>query len=241
LRENNELSNDEVEYLKALTKNTNEKIFEITGALNITEKNQNYFSKIVEHAIEFDEVHVLKLDHERRLKNLQNLTGERHVIEVKFSKWLKKSIEHKSDKCIEYCYSMMKSFDIQTYFTDLTSTRDKKFIQDFVSKYKNKSVNHYNLNNSEGGKFNNIDSLKQLIETNNLEILEYSVEFSTQQALDKALFITKGDQLEIIKLLVSKGARFMVQDTYSSSNRIVLEQLTAMVKFLFDEVSKKSK
>ena len=136
---------------------------------------------------------------------------------------------------------MMNAFDLQHYFTDLIENKDKDFIKDFVAKYKNKHTDHFYTNQNQDGKFDNLESLKKLIESNNTEILEYSIEFSTQKALDEALFLTKGDQLEIIKILVSKGARFMVQDTYSSSNRIVLEPLTAMVKFLFEEVRKKSK
>jgi hypothetical protein len=130
---------------------------------------------------------------------------------------------------------------LQNYFSNLINTKDKSFIKDFISKYKNKSVDSFFRSNIDNGKFNNLESLKQLIETNNYEILEYSIEFSTQEALDEALFITKGNQIEIIKLLVKKGARFMVQDTYSSNNRILLEPLSTMVKYLFDELENKTR
>lgn len=241
LKDDKELTDEEIDYLKTLTRTTNEKIFEITGVLNINQNNPNYFSKVVEYAIQFDEVNILELDHERRLKKSSHLNGEQHAIEVKFSKWLKKSIQCKSSKCIKYCYSMLTTFDLKNYFTDLIETKDKAFIQDFIEKYKSKSANHLNSSDCENGKFNNLESLKQLIEFNNIEILEYAIEFSTQQALDEALFITKDNQIEITKLLVAKGARFMVQDTYSSSNKLVLEPLSSMVKYLFDELSKKSK
>lgn len=235
----NEPSIEEIEYLKVLTANTNSKIFEITGALNVNENNPNCFSILVGYAIMFDQVNILKLDHEQSIRNNINQIGMNSVINNKFSIWLKKSIEHKSVKCIQYCFDMLNEFILEQFFNNLIQTKDKVFIQNFISKYKNKTQKNDSINN-ENGKFNNFDSLKQLIESQNLDILEYAIEFSTQQALDEALFITKGDQLEIIKMLVGKGARFKVNDSYSS-NQIVLEPLTSMVKFLFDEISKKNK
>jgi transcriptional regulator with XRE-family HTH domain len=240
-----ELSNEEIEYLQALTSSTNEKIFEITDAFKISQNNIHHFSKIVEFAIMFDKEHILKYDFEQRLKKFNEQNTLRANIEqisdAKFSKLLKKSIEYKSVRCIDYCYNALKSFNLQNYFSNLINTKDKSFIKDFISKYKNKSVDSFFRSNIDNGKFNNLESLKQLIETNNYEILEYSIEFSTQEALDEALFITKGNQIEIIKLLVKKGARFMVQDTYSSNNRILLEPLSTMVKYLFDELENKTR
>lgn len=238
-----ELSSDEMELLETITSSKNEQIYDLTKAFTINQNNPNYFSKIVEYAIMFDNNHILKFDHDKRIKLFKSQSNHEvaHISEGKFSKWLKKSIEFKSERCIEYCYNSLNTFSLQNYFTNLIETKDKVFIQEFINKYKDKNTDRISYGNTNNGKFNNLESLKQLIESNNTEILEYSIEFSTQQALDEALFITKGDQLEIIKLLVAKGARFMVQDTYSSSNRIVLEPLTTMVKYLFDELKKKTK
>lgn len=234
------LSSEEIDYLKALTSTTNQTILKITGALPENANNPNYFSKLVEYAIMFDEVHILKLDHEQSIKNFVNQVDIKNEVFIKFSKWLKESIEHKSNKCIHYCYDMLSDFDIQKYFTDLVETKDKVFIQNFISKYLNKTQNNISFNNSIN-QFNNFDALEKLIRTQNIDILEYALEFSDQQALDEALYITKGEQLEVIKMLIGKGARFMVKDNYSSSNKIVLETLSSMVKYLFDEINKKTK
>lgn len=239
-----ELSLEEVEYLRTLTSTKNEKIFEIIDVFRVNQNHPGYFSQIVEYAIKFDKEHILQYDHELRIKKFVEQNTLRadiqHISEVKFSKLLKKSIEYKSTRCIEYCYNELKTFNLQYYFTSLIETKDKAFIQAFIEKYKNKNGSPFGSGINENGKFNNIESLKQLIETNNYEILEFSIEFSTQEALDEALFITKGNQIEITKLLVKKGARFMVQDTYSSSNKLVLEPLTSMVKYLFDKLENKS-
>lgn len=244
---NNEkpLTNEEVEYLKVLTDSKNEKILEMTDAFRINQNHPAYFSKIVYYAIMYDKDHIIRYDNDQRLKRFKEQNTQhaniQHIIETKFSKLLKIAIMHKSNKCIEYCYDSLSSFNLQNYFKELITTKDKIFIQNFIGKYKNKNTDRFHHENNKNGKFNNIESLKQLIETNNYEILEYSIEFSTQQALDEALFITKGAQIEITKLLVKKGARFMVQDTYSSNNKILLEPLSSMVKYLFEEIDKKSK
>lgn len=240
-----ELSIEEIEYLRVLTNSTNEKIFEITDSFRINQNHPSYFSKIVEYALMFDKEYILQYDHEQRIKKFNEQSALRgdiqHISEIKLSKLLKKSIEYKSTRCIEYCYNALKVFNLQNYFTNLIETKDKAFIQTFISKYKNKNTDSLHHSNIDNGKFNNLESLKQLIEANNYEILEYSIEFSTQEALDEALFVTKGDQIEITKLLVRKGARFMIQDSYSGNNRILLEPLSSLVKYLFNELENKSK
>lgn len=233
-------TSEEQEYFKVLAQSNNEKIFEITGCIRIHENNVNYFSPFLYIAIAYDQAHILKYDHEQRFKN-QDTSGNKltHIVDSKFSKLLKTSIELKSMRCIDYCYNMLSQFNLQNYFNDLISTKDKDFIQNFIEKYKNKNNDRFYHNTNDNGKFNNVESLKQLIEINNVEILEYSIEFSTQEALDEALYVTKGNQIEIVKLLVSKGARFMYYDSYDSKTRHIQEPLTAMIKYLFDELNKK--
>jgi transcriptional regulator with XRE-family HTH domain len=232
-------SDDELEYIKVLSKSKNEKIYEITGCLNINQSNANYFSSFLYFAILNDQPHILKYDHETRL-NKQNMSvhNSNHIIESKFSKLLKTSIENKSLNCIDYCYGMISQFNLENYFDNLIETKDKDFIQKFINTYKNKNIDRF-YNNNNSGKFDNVKSLKELIKSNNIEILEYSIEFSTQDALDEALYVTGGEQIEIIKLLVSKGARFMYYDSYDSHTKHIQGPLTSMVKYLFDELNKK--
>src|SRR5690606_14645868 len=99
----------------------------------------------------------------------------------------------------EYCYNMMTTFNKNDYFDHLVKTKDKEFIKSFVVNFNNKGYSKIDTSENNAGKFNNIKSLEPLIRENDCELLEYMIEFSNQEALNEALFITNEDQIEIIK------------------------------------------
>jgi len=230
-----ELNQDELDYIKALAETKNEEILELCKVFSGSNK-VNHFSEFMYYAIMYDAQHILKIDHERRLNSPQQFPVQSNLIDSKMSKLLEKSIEFKSVKCNEYCYESLSEFRLEDYFKALVKTKDKNFIHEFIKKYKNKSPNNYYDNKQSN--FNNLTALKELILGNDIELLDYATEFSTQEALDEALFSTKGSQIEMIRILVSKGARFMVYNEYSNQ-KYVLDSLTAFTRYLMEELEKK--
>jgi transcriptional regulator with XRE-family HTH domain len=231
-----EYKEEEKNFFRALTESHNEEIFNVSRCFNRIELVDG-ITLFIYFAIMYDQAHILKYQHKMMFSNQSSQDyNMKQRIDSKYTKLMKLSIKHQSTDCIEYCYSMLNSFKLKNYFMDLIDTKNKIFIQSFVSKYKNKiTISNYDENDE---KFNNFDSIKELIHANDIELLEYSTEFSNQVALDEALYLTTGEQIEIIKILINRGARFTCYDSYGNGKH-VQEPLTAMVKYLLNELGKR--
>lgn len=231
---------DEVElnYLKAIMLSKNNEIYEMTLLFYLTGSEFSNYSNIVNYAIIFDLDYILRYDLENRIncykKNNELNNDTYRMFSGLFEKLMKISILNKSMKCIDYCYSLLTEYKLETYFDSLVRTEDLKFINNFIEVYKNKVEKLYQDSYIKN-KFDTAKLLWYFIDKNNIELIGFISDYSTEDALNKGMEYTKPDQIEIMKLLLNKGAFFMERD--SNGSYFKLENVSAMIKYLLNKIS----
>lgn len=224
----------EQDYIKALVHCKNDEILNSIQYLSSNNQNGNKSPSLLLYAIQFDQLKLIKYYEEK-----QNLRDSKfyHILESKYQQYFHFAITHQSHECMRYFYETFKSFNPNIYFKTLMATKDMRFIQDFLAEYKQKDSSLFHQANKDQ-KFNNFDSLKPLIDANDLMLLVFALEFANQEALDRALDEVKPTQIEMMKILLRKGARFQYRDGYSGRNE-PLENLSSMVTALLNQVESK--
>lgn len=226
---------DQKELILAIIDSKNTEIHQHLPYMNRSVSHIMHMPSIVYYGVQFDKAFMLELE---ALKHDLNDYKSKHVFQSKYGNIIDFAIRNKSKQCIKFCYEKLNSFDTKKYFKTLIHTKDIQFIKWFIETYPNKgNNNHYGID-QQFGKFNNLEAIKLLIEDNDFELLKYTLEFSNQEALDSALSETKPNQIEIIKYLVLKGARFHYRDGYSGTP-VPLEQISSVIKYLFEKKDEK--
>lgn len=225
-------SNIEKDYIKALVHCKNEAILNHIQYLS-SNQNANHSPAILFYAIQFDQVNLIQYYEEK-----QNLKDNklRNVLTKKYQKYFNFAIRNQSHECMSYFYESLSEFNTKDYFSTLLATKDMKFIQDFLNKYKSKSSGYHHYDQDE--RFNNYEALKPLIDTNDLMLMVFAIEFSNQEALNRALNEVKTNQIEMMKVLLRKGASFQYRDGYSTDN-VEQDNLSAFVTALLNQLESK--
>jgi transcriptional regulator with XRE-family HTH domain len=229
-----ELTDPHKEYINVLFYTESQEIYQIIRLFDRSLSHPLDFSSFIEYAITLDKPSMLKQEDMREI-SYQKLTGYERSIQSKYKTWMMYAIQNKSIHCMRYCYEKLEVFPMQVYFDEIILTKDETFINKVLKEMpfkENKKGYH-----QEVQKINNLKSLKELIRDNQLTLLDLATNFSNQEALDEALYETKEHNIEIMILLLNKGARFMTQDSYSS-NKVVHEQMTSVMKYVLNNIKK---
>jgi transcriptional regulator with XRE-family HTH domain len=226
-------SQEEQEYIKALVNCNNEEILNSIQYLANSNQIPNKSPAIVLYAIQFNRLDFLKFI---EIKQNYHEPKFRHIIESKYAGYMHFAITHKSISFIEYFYGYMRVFDSKKYFETLMQTKDISYIQEFLKKYPAKGP-EFQIGNSEKT-FNNFSALKPLIVADDIVLLTFAIQSSNQEALDNALHSVKPSQIELMKILLNKGARFLYSDSTAGRNE-PLENLSAFVTALLHMVEGK--
>ena len=220
-------TNEEQEYIKAIIECNNNNILNSLSILrNIREGSSNSFA-VVYYAIQFDQINFLKF-----MEVKQNLNEPKLVHSKKnlYSNYMHMAIQYKSMNCLKYLYDGLNVFHIDKYLSTLGKTKDVLFIKDFFNNFQSKTQDRYYQTQPET--YNTYQSLKNLIIDNDVEILEHLLDFSDQDSLDHLMRETSQSQIELIKLLLRKGARFTFYDSYQGKY-FPNEQITALMRDLY--------
>jgi transcriptional regulator with XRE-family HTH domain len=220
-------TSDEQEYIKAIVECKNDNILNGLSFLRkIREGSSNSFA-ILYYAIQFDQIDFLKF---MEFKQNLNEPKLRHVKTNLYSNYLHMAIQYKSMRCLKYLYDGLVEFHIDKYISTLGKTKDVLFIKDFFKNFQSKTHDRYYQTQPET--YNTYQSLKNLILDNEVQILEYLLDLSDQDSLDQLMRETSQTQIELIKLLLRKGARFTFYDSYQGKY-FPNEQITALMKDLY--------
>lgn len=228
------LSNEGKEFIETYTKCKNDKILKTYDLISKNNGDKKYIPAIIFYAVRFDQVHIVKME-----EDLIGIDDKQYkqIFNRRFNDLLGYAIQFKSWKCIEHYYEKIDTFSIQSYFDILLGTKDIEFIEKFKNSLKPKNRDFYH-NNQINNEFDNSKTLIDLVKTNDVELVKYAIQFSNQVALNMALENSKIDQIDIIKLLVKKGAIFTYRDSYSSNTIHELEPMTALMKYLLEKIEK---
>ena len=223
-----DLSIEEQDFIDAIINTKNETIKKRFWFINKLKNNHNYRLSIVYYAIERDAVDFVKFIIDTQESFDSELKGVEGVKQNRYFDYLKYSVSSKSLKCIEYLYENLKTFSIDKVLENLVETKDIGFIKDFIEKFTNKTLErfyHQNLSN----KYNTYNIFRELVLANKFDLLEYLLDLSDQESLDKLLRDVKEENVDLIKLFLIKGARFTFLDS-ESGRYIPNDQLTALMK-----------
>lgn len=229
------LDKDVQEFVKALVHCENPEIHRILPYLDAYKRREDHKTTpaIVYHAIRFDAVHILRMEEKRLDFEDEQLI---HIYQSKYRDLLEYAITTKSKKCIQFCYEKLRHFDFETYFNTLFETRDIDFIRWFKGNLAPKTDEYGSEKPTE--LFDNFKTIESLVQGNDYDTLAYAIEFSNQKSLDNALQIAKEDQIDIIKLLLQKGARITHKSSYNSGHNHVHEHLTGLLKHILEKIDK---
>ena len=149
-------------------------------------------------------------------------------VKQRYLDYLKYATISKSLKCIEYLYENLKIFSIDKVLEDLVATKDLEFIKMFSEKYTSKTIERFQ-HQSSPNKYNTYQLFRELVLANEFDLLEYLLDLSDQESLDKLLRDVKDENVDLIKLFLIKGARFTFLDS-ESGRYVPNDQLTALMK-----------
>lgn len=150
-----------------------------------------------------------------------------------YHNFFKFAITHHSEKSIHYFYNCLNEVKYEDFLSVLTQTSNIEYVQNFMEKYPEKKSDRYNQSKviSKIEKFNNSSTLLHLIQEDNIDMFNYSLLYSNQEALNLTLEKIPKGNVKFIVLLLKAGAIFQYKDTYSG-NTIKLEQITEIIRYL---------
>ena len=222
------LSIVEQDFIDAIINTKSESIKNSFWFINKLKSNYNYRLSFVYYAIERDALDFVKFIINTQESFDSKLSGVERVKQNRYLDFLKYATTSKSLKCIEYLYENLNTFNIDNVLENLVETKDLDFIKKYVEKYTNKTVDRF-YHQSLPIKFSTYNMFRELVFANEIELLEYLLDFSDQESLDKLLREVKEENVDLIKLFLIKGARFTFLDS-ESGRYIPNDQLTALMK-----------
>lgn len=222
------LSNEEQDFIDAIINTKSESIKNSFWFINKLKSNYNYRLSFVYYAIERDALDFVKFIINTQESFDSKLRGVERVKQNRYLDFLKYATTSKSLKCIEYLYENLNTFNIENVLENLVETKDLDFIKKYVEKYTNKTVDRF-YHQSLPIKFSTYNMFRELVFANEIELLEYLLDLSDQESLDKLLREVKEENVDLIKLFLIKGARFTFLDS-ESGRYIPNDQLTALMK-----------
>jgi len=224
----NDLSTEEQDFIDAIINTKKEAIKNSFWFINKLKSNYNYRPSIIFYAIERDGVDFVKFIIKTHESFDSDLSGVERVKQNRYLDYLKYATASKSLKCIEYLYENLKIFSIDKVLEDLVATKDLNFIKMFTEKNTNKTIERF-YHQSSPNKYNTYQLFRELVFANEFDLLEYLLDLSDQESLDKLFRDVKEENVDLIKLFLIKGARFTFLDS-ESGRYIPNDQLTALMK-----------
>jgi transcriptional regulator with XRE-family HTH domain len=185
---------------------------------------------MVYFAIQFDKVNIVEFEeklHEPYDRQLNALLQRKH------EELLKYSIIHQSKKCIKYFYEKLNQFKYEDVFKLLTDTGDLEFAKWFIDNFKEKHKDRFHQPQNKG--IDNSQSLIELMKNDDIKLFEFSILFSTNEALNKALKETPESKIEYILALVKAGANYVYRDGYSGHD-VELPQVSETIRYLLKKI-----
>lgn len=181
-------------------------------------------------AIQFDKLSIVKFEekiHEPYDRQLNAL------LQRKYDELLRYSISHQSKKCIEYFYEKVIQFKYEDVFKLLTDTGNLAFAKWFVDNFKEKHPDRYHQQQNKG--IDNTSSLVELIKNDDMKLFEFSMIFSSKEALNKTLKEVPETKVEYIIALVNAGANYVYRDGYSGHD-VELPQISDTIRYLLKKI-----
>lgn len=227
------MDQEEKLFVESYVKCKNRKILEVMNFISLNDNDKRLTPAIVFYAIRFDQTHILEIFDEYRASDEKTYN---HINDRRNYNLLGYAMKFKSLNSIEYYYKKVNTYNFNSYFSILSETKDPTFIEMIRNKYKNKGDHSFNQTNN---KFDNSKELIEHVKNNDVRMVEYSAQFSDQLSLNKALLEVKVDQIEIIKILINSGAKFVYINSYDSKTLHDMDALTGLIKYLISKVETK--
>lgn len=181
-------------------------------------------------AIQFDKLSIVKFEEKTHEPYDRQLNA---LLQRKYDELLKYSITHQSKKCIEYFYEKVIQFKYEDVFKLLTDTGNLEFAKWFVDNFKEKNPDRYHQQQNKG--IDNTSSLVELIKNDDMKLFEFSIIFSSKEALNKTLKEVPENKVEYIIALVNAGANYVYRDGYSGHD-VELPQISDTIRYLLKKI-----
>lgn len=184
---------------------------------------------IVYYAVQFDKKGLVEY-----WNTLQdNFDRSIGILQEKNRKLFEFAITHKSKNCITYLHGKLRKFTHESVFKLLTDTGDLEFAKWFIENLQEIKNDRLHITHSKG--IDNTNSLLDLMRKDDMKLFEFSMLYSSKDALNKTLKGIPVEKVEYMIILVNAGANYIYRDGYSGHD-IEMLQVSETIRHLLKQL-----